>query len=52
MALFDLPLDQLRRYAPEVAEPADFTDFWAATLTTATAKPVLIDVRPEPSDLA
>ncbi|MCP2322973.1 cephalosporin-C deacetylase [Hamadaea flava] len=52
MALFDLPLDQLRRYAPEVPEPADFAEFWATTLGSAAAKPVLIDVRPEPSDLA
>lgn len=32
MARFDLPLDELRRYAPEVAEPADFDDFWRQTL--------------------
>lgn len=24
MALFDLPLDQLERYAPAIREPADF----------------------------
>ncbi|MGO1855413.1 MAG: acetylxylan esterase, partial [Microbacteriaceae bacterium] len=33
MAQFDLPLDQLRTYAPEREEPADFDDFWRATLT-------------------
>ena len=27
--LADLPLAELRDYAPEVAEPADFDDFWA-----------------------
>ena len=28
----DLPLDELRRYLPSVAEPADFTEFWAAQM--------------------
>jgi cephalosporin-C deacetylase len=28
----DLPLDLLREYRPEVAEPADFDEFWATTL--------------------
>ena len=32
MPLFDLALDQLRRYAPDRAEPADFDAFWRATL--------------------
>lgn len=32
MAQFDLPLEQLRSFKPEVREPADFDDFWAATL--------------------
>ena len=51
MPLFDLPLDQLRQYAPTVAEPADFDEFWRATLREASASPVLVDVRPEPTDL-
>lgn len=51
MALFDLPLDQLRRYAPEVPEPADFDAFWRATLAAEARRPVLLDVRPEPTDL-
>lgn len=51
MALFDLPLEQLRRYAPVVPEPADFDAFWRATLREADARPVLVDVRPEPTDL-
>jgi len=33
VATFDLPLDELRRYKPDRTEPADFDDFWAATLT-------------------
>ncbi|TDN87508.1 acetylxylan esterase [Microbacterium sp. BK668] len=32
MAHFDLPLDELRRYRPEVGEPSDFDDFWARTI--------------------
>ncbi|MGC4174533.1 acetylxylan esterase [Demequina sp.] len=37
MALFDLPLDDLRTYRPEVAEPNDFDDFWSGTLAQARA---------------
>ncbi|MFV2102925.1 acetylxylan esterase [Micromonospora sp. LOL_024] len=51
MPLFDLPLDQLRRYAPTVVEPAGFDEFWQSTLQAAAAPPVLVDVRPEPTDL-
>lgn len=32
MPLTDFPLDLLRSYKPDVAEPADFDDFWAGTL--------------------
>jgi len=32
MARFDMPLAELERYAPEVAEPADFDDFWASSI--------------------
>ncbi|KKJ93617.1 acetylxylan esterase [Micromonospora sp. HK10] len=51
MALFDLPLDHLRQYAPTVPEPADFDAFWRATLAAEAPRPVLLDVRPEPTDL-
>lgn len=51
MPLFDLPLDQLRRYTPDVAEPADFDEFWSATLKEAATHPVLGDVRPVRTDL-
>ena len=37
MALTDLPLDQLRSFRPDVAEPADFDDFWARTLSESRA---------------
>lgn len=32
MAHFDLPLEELRRYSPDLAEPADFEGFWERTL--------------------
>jgi cephalosporin-C deacetylase len=35
----DLPLDELRRYRPDVAEPSDFDAFWAAQLAAADAVP-------------
>ncbi len=35
MALYDLPLDQLRVFRPEPAEPADFDEFWTTTLADA-----------------
>lgn len=34
MPRFDLAPDELRRYCPEVAEPADFDSFWVRTLET------------------
>lgn len=30
--LFDLPLEELRGYRPQLDEPADFDEFWATTL--------------------
>ncbi|MBN2176370.1 MAG: acetylxylan esterase [Demequinaceae bacterium] len=32
MAHYDLPLEELRAYAPTVREPADFDSFWQATI--------------------
>jgi cephalosporin-C deacetylase len=37
MALYDLPIDELRTYRPKLAEPADFDEFWRATLEEARA---------------
>ncbi|SFD52671.1 acetylxylan esterase [Streptomyces aidingensis] len=37
MALFDLPLDQLRGYRSTAPEPQDFDSFWAKTLQEARA---------------
>jgi cephalosporin-C deacetylase len=35
VAQYDLPLDELRAYTPELAVPADLDAFWAATLAEA-----------------
>lgn len=43
MAIFDLPLTQLETYLPEIGEPADFDDFWTATLADTRAHD--LDVR-------
>lgn len=42
MPRFDLTLDELRTYRPEVAEPADFDEFWERTLreSRALAQPI------------
>lgn len=40
MALFDLPLDQLRGYRPDPDEPADFDAFWERSLGEAAAHPL------------
>jgi cephalosporin-C deacetylase len=35
MAQFDLPIDQLEAYVPDVVEPADFDAFWSGTIAEA-----------------
>jgi cephalosporin-C deacetylase len=37
MPFLDMPLDELRSYRPDVAEPADFDEFWRGTLEDARA---------------
>ena len=37
MAMFDLSIDQLRTYAPQIPEPEDLQAFWAGTLRDARA---------------
>ncbi|WP_175407281.1 acetylxylan esterase [Streptomyces sp. TRM64462] len=46
MALFDLPLDELRTYRSSSVEPEDFDAFWAKTLDESRAHP--LDARFEP----
>lgn len=44
--LFDLPLDQLQSYRPDLNEPSDFDAFWRGTLTDARQHP--LNLRREP----
>lgn len=37
MPMFDLPLDDLRGYRPEVAEPDDLDEFWISTMAETRA---------------
>jgi cephalosporin-C deacetylase len=47
MPLWDLPLEELERYAPSLEEPPDFDVFWAKTL--AETRSFELDVRLEPT---
>lgn len=48
MPLFDLPLEQLRAYRPDIDEPDDFDGFWARTLDETSRHP--LDPRLVPVD--
>jgi cephalosporin-C deacetylase len=51
MALFDLPLEELRVYRPEREEPADFDGFWSSTLEEARARRSANEFVPAHSEL-
>jgi cephalosporin-C deacetylase len=48
---FDLPIDELRRYRPELATPPDLKDFWQATLDDAHGHPLDVAFTPHESPL-
>lgn len=48
MPFFDMSLEALEQYLPERSEPADFADFWAATL--ASTRQVPLNATFEPVD--
>ncbi|MGA8112160.1 MAG: acetylxylan esterase [Actinocatenispora sp.] len=50
--LVDWPLEKLREYRPERAEPADFASFWAGTLTQARDRAAPAVFEPYDSALA
>ena len=52
MPQFDLPLDQLRAYRPDLPRPDDFDDFWAATLADARRHPLEATFEPVDNGLA
>jgi cephalosporin-C deacetylase len=43
---FDLPIDELRAYAPDLPEPADLDRFWAATLAETRAHDLAASFEP------
>ncbi len=51
MALFDLPLPDLRAYNPPPPAPADLTTFWERTFETAAANPVAPTYTPTDTSL-
>lgn len=46
MALFDLPLEQLRSYLPPREEPPDFDRFWQITLSEVRSFPLAASFKP------
>lgn len=46
MPRYDLPIDQLQQYRPQVREPSDFDDFWATTLAESRAAADGMDLTP------
>ena len=52
MALFDLPLSELRAHRSESTEPEDFDAFWDATLREARAHELAVRFEPVESGLA
>lgn len=51
MPRFDLPLDDLRDYRPEVRVPDDFDDFWRSTVAGARDAGGAVAVSPVPTPL-
>jgi cephalosporin-C deacetylase len=51
MPAFDLPLEQLQTYSPEVPEPADFDQFWQRTLDEANAEELNVLAEPVTTDI-
>lgn len=46
MSVVDMPLEDMRAYAPDIAEPADLDEFWARTLADARRHPLDATFRP------
>ena len=51
MPLYDLPVEDLRTYLPDLSEPADFDDFWRRTLADARSYPLDVQATPVDSGL-
>ncbi|MCV2394471.1 acetylxylan esterase [Actinotalea sp. M2MS4P-6] len=50
MPLTDMPLEELRRYRPDLPEPSDLDDFWASTLAQArdAGGDIVLEAAPTP----
>ena len=51
MGHFDLPLEELRNYRPELSTPYDLADFWQQTLAETARHPVAAEFHPHQSPL-
>jgi len=52
VAQWDLPLDEMRAYSPDLAVPDDLSDFWASTLADARRHPLTPTFEPYDTGLA
>jgi cephalosporin-C deacetylase len=52
MPMFDLPLDELRRYRSQVEEPSDLDDFWSRTLAESREFDLSVELAPVENRLA
>jgi cephalosporin-C deacetylase len=50
--LYDLPLEELKKYTPDRNEPADFDSFWADTLADARSHALAATFEPYDAELA
>jgi len=50
--LYDLPLEELKKYTPDRDEPADFDSFWADTLADARSHPLSATFEPYDAGLS
>ncbi|MEV8273791.1 acetylxylan esterase [Microbacterium sp. NPDC077184] len=51
MPRFDLPLDELQSYRPDIPEPSDFDAFWTDTLTAARSHDAPATITPHATPL-
>ena len=51
MGHFDLPLEELRAYRPELSTPYDLADFWQRTLAETARHPLAAEFHPHQSPL-
>lgn len=52
MGSFDLPLDELERYRPDLSPPEDFDRVWSETLSSARSVPMQVQRKPATTRLS